>query len=51
MKKYKVTKIEEKKVGQITLPNGVFLLSESNNRISESSNRIVVALNCHVNPA
>lgn len=44
MTKYIVTKQEEKKVGQITLPNGVVLLSEPNNRI-------VVALNCHVNPA
>lgn len=43
MTKYIITKIEEKKVGQITLPNGVVLLSEPNNRI-------VIALNCHVNP-
>lgn len=44
MTKYIITKIEEKKVGQITLPNGIVLLSEPNNNI-------VIALNCHINPA
>lgn len=44
MTKYIVTKIEEKKVGQITLPNGIGLYHFSDNLIE-------VVINCHLNLA
>lgn len=47
MTKYIITKIEEKKVGQITLPNGIGLYMKEN----MFNYYIEVVFNCHLNPA
>lgn len=47
MKKYKVVIEEEKKVGQITLPNGIGLYMNED----IFNYYIEVVFNCHINPA